>query len=152
MTHATTSHKPSRISLLLALAATGGVLLFFVGCDAGRVTIEGAVSFDGHPIESGSIVFEPADGKGASTGATIADGRYSLNNQEGIAAAKKVVRITGVRKTGRKIEAGPPSPPGTLVDEVERYIPAIYNKKSTLTCEIAAGANELNFDLEPQTE
>ena len=37
------------------------------------------------------------------------------------------------------------------VDELESYIPAIYNEKSTLTCEIAAGtANQHNFDLKPQ--
>ncbi len=35
-----------------------------------------------------------------------------------------------------------------LVDEVEMFIPRKYNVESSLTVEIEAGTNELNFDLE----
>ena len=34
-----------------------------------------------------------------------------------------------------------------MVDEIEKYIPPVYNQKSTLTCEVAAGANEHDFHL-----
>ena len=143
---------------LALLSIATALLLFCLGCGGAHVTIEGAATFDGQPIESGSIVFEPADGKGASTGGKIADGRYSVNSEEGIsvnseegiARGKKIVRITGVRKTGRQIEAGPPAPPGTMVDEIQKYIPASYNTQSTLTCEIAAGSNEVDFHLQPE--
>jgi hypothetical protein len=127
------------------MAAAAAILLACVGCGSGSVKIEGAATFDGQPIESGSIVFEPADGKGPATGGKIADGRYSVISEEGIAPGKKIVRIIAVRKTGRQIDAGPPA--GTMVDEIEKYIPPIYNRKSTLMCEIVAAANEHDFHL-----
>lgn len=119
-------------------------LLLAAGC--GRsVNIEGEVTFDGQPVESGSISFEPADGQGPTAGGAIEGGRYAVSGQSG---GKKVVRIRATRKTGRQIETGPPAPPGHMVDEVESYIPAKYNSQSTLTCEVAAGgASRHDFAL-----
>lgn len=133
--------------LLLGLSMC---LLGWQGCTRGRglVTVEGTVTFDGQPIEKGSIVFEPADRKGPTAGGSIENGKYQLANS--VMPGKKIVRIIGVRKTGRQIEEGPPSPPGTMVDEIESFIPEVYNAKSTLTCEVTPGkANTLNFDLKP---
>lgn len=120
------------------------LLLLAAGC--GRsASIEGKVTFDGQPVENGTIAFEPADGQGATIGGGIEGGRYAVSGQSG---GKKVVRIRASRKTGRQIETGPPAPPGTMVDEVESYIPAIYNSQSTLTCEVAAGGvSRHDFEL-----
>lgn len=120
------------------------LLLLVAGC--GRsVNIEGKVTFDGQPVESGTITFEPADGQGPTIGGAIEGGTYAVSGQSG---GKKVVRIRASRKTGRQIETGPPAPPGTMVDEVESYIPAIYNSQSTLTCEVAdGGAGRHDFEL-----
>lgn len=124
------------------------LLLVCAGCGGGRVAVEGSVTFDGKPVESGTISFEPADGQGATAGGPIEGGRYALSGDSAVAPGKKIVRIRAVRKTGRKIESGPPSPPGTMVEETESYIPAQYNTQSTLGCEVTAGgANRHNFDL-----
>lgn len=131
---------------LTSLAAA--LALACAGCSGGRVTIEGAATYDGQPIETGSIVFEPAEGTGASAGGTIEGGRYTAYSEAGVSPGKKIVRITAVRKTGRQVEAGPPHPAGTTVDEIERYIPANYNTESTLTCEITEGNNEHDFHLQ----
>ena len=53
-----------------------------------------------------------------------------------------------MRQAGRKIAAGPPAPAGTLVDEIQQYIPAAYNVSSTLTWDLAAGANRCDFQLQ----
>ena len=133
---------PSWTVLLLPL------LLTFAGCGDGRVTVKGSVTFDDQPVEEGTIVFEPADGAGATAGGEIKGGKYALVGDSRVQPGKKIVRITGVRKTGRKLESGPPSPPGTMVDEVERYIPPKYNRQSTLTCEVtASGSNKHDFPL-----
>ena len=58
-----------------------------------------------------------------------------------------LVRISAVRSTGKKIEAGPPEPPGTLVDEVKPYIPAMYNEQSTLSAQVTAGKVTQDFAL-----
>jgi len=58
------------------------------------------------------------------------------------------VRIGAVCKTGNQVEAGPPAPPGTVVEQVESCTPPEYNRQSTLTCEITpGGANKHDFPL-----
>jgi hypothetical protein len=130
--------------LLAALAATS------IGCGNGKVTVQGEVTFDGQPVEQGTIIFEPADGEGPSAGGKVENGKYSLAGEAGLLPGVKIVRIKAFRKTGRQVEAGPPSPPGTMVEEIERLIPDCYNGESTLTCEVAPGEkNEHNFHLQP---
>jgi len=129
------------------------------GCGTGRATVEGTVTLDGQPIESGSIVFEPADGAGPTAGGQIENGKYRLAEEGWVMPGKKIVRIIAIRATGRKLDAsmpgaegeGGPSAPAQLVDELACYIPAIYNEKSTLTCEVVAGkANQHNFELKSE--
>ena len=60
-------------------------------------------------------------GNGTTAGGEITGGRYSLSGDTGVSPGKKTVRITAVRKTGRRILAGPPEPPDKMVDEIERY-------------------------------
>ena len=133
----------------IGLAAS--LLGMCVGCGGSNLaTVRGTVTFDGEPVERGSIAFEPADGVGPVAGGTIEGGKYLLAGEAGVTPGKKIVRITATRSTGKKIEAGPPEPAGTMVDEIVSFIPEIYNQKSTLTVEIAAGEATHNFELKSQ--
>lgn len=111
-------------------------LLVFCGCGKSSVVVEGDVTWKGEPVQEGSIVMEPVDGRGPTVGGVIRDGKYRLAGESGVQPGEKIVRITGIRKTGKKIEAGPPQPPGTLVDEIEELIPREYNSESKLRCKI----------------
>lgn len=123
-------------------------LLSSAGCGDGKARVRGTVTFDGKPVDHGVISFDPADGQGPNTGGEIADGRFDLSGLAEAVPGKKIVRIRAFRPTGRKIESGPPAPPGTLVDELEAFIPAHYNANSTLTAEIVPGkVNEVAFEL-----
>lgn len=131
--------------------ATVFALTFCAGCGSGRSPVSGEVTFDGKPVQEGTITLEPADGQGQTTGGKIADGKYYLAGDAAPLPGKKTVRIFAVRKTGRRIPAGPPSPPDTMVEEIERYIPSAYNIQSILTCEITdQGAKQLDFPLKSQ--
>jgi len=119
-----------------------------MGCGTGEIAVHGTVTFDGNPIPDGSIIFESEDGKTPSVGGQIMNGKYEfVGPPEGV--GKKIVRIRAIRKTGRQIEAGPPAPKGTKVDETEVFIPPIYGEKSTLTAELKSGSNEYDFALKP---
>ena len=133
-----------------AMGLVVALLGMCAGCGSKLATVQGNVTFDGKPVEQGSIVFEPADGAGPVAGGTIEKGTYRLAGEGGVVPGKKLVRIIAVRPTGRKIEAGPPTPPGTMVDELRPYIPAIYNQQSTLTIEVPAGQVTRNFELVSQ--
>src|SRR5262249_8906644 len=109
-----------------------GLLISASGCGDGKVRVRGTVSYDGKPVERGVITLDPADGKGPNTGGEITEGSFDLSGEAAATPGKKVVRIRAFRPTGRKVESGPPAPPGTLVDEIEAYIPAAYSDNSTL--------------------
>src|SRR6266403_2283501 len=106
MTMFDVSVKPATNAWLLGLLLV--VLVVFSGCGDGKVVVRGAVKVDGEPIEEGSISLEPADGQGPTTGGIIKGGKYELIGNAAVAPGHKIVRIVGLRKTGKMIEAGPP--------------------------------------------
>jgi hypothetical protein len=138
-----------RVNMPFTVFLVGSLLSASLGCGDGKVRVRGTVSYDGKPVDRGVITFDPADGKGSNTGGEIADGHFDISAGAAAEPGKKIVRIRAFRASGRKIESGPPAPPGTLVDEIEAYIPAYYNDKSTLTADILPGKiNDMKFDLQ----
>ena len=133
----------------IAIWLLAGLLAVCLGCGGNDLTtVEGTVTFDGQPVEAGSIVFEPADGAGPAAGGTIEQGKYRLAGDAGVVPGQKIVRISAVRNTGQQVEAGPPAPEGTMIEEVEQYIPIQYNRNTTLTAEVPPGQVTLDFALE----
>ncbi len=127
---------------LLALPGCGG------SSGPQRANAAGKVTFDGQPVEQGAISFAPmGNTTGPSSGGEIIDGHYSIARAVGPVVGTHRVEIQAMRRTGRQIESGPPAPPGTMVDEVEQFIPAKYNSQSELTAEISAGKNTVHFEL-----
>lgn len=134
----------SRATALRCLVASLLPLMLCSGCDRGRPPVYGEVTFDGKPVEDGTITFEPADGQGPATGGKIAAGRYEVTGDAAPLPGKKIVRIFAVRKTGRRVTD---RLMGT-VDEVEPYIPDIYNQRTTLVREVSKdGAQQIDFKL-----
>lgn len=113
------------------------------------VEVRGTVTFDGMPLESGSIVLTPDEATtGPSVGGPIQAGKFHLPAAEGPAAGKYTVMIQASRRTGRQVEAGKGArEPTAIVDEYEIFIPAKYNSKTELAAKIGPKSGELNFDL-----
>jgi len=114
--------------------------------------VSGTVTFDGQPLPSGNIVFEPTDDKTQMRQATITDGKFSLGKREGliVGGIYKVV-IKGFRKTGRKYENVKMA---ASADEVEQFLPEEYNTSTTLQVTISAheAENHLTYDLKSNPE
>jgi hypothetical protein len=125
------------------------VLAYCSGCGGDkRCPVNGEVTFQGQPVPEGSISFEPADGKGPTTGGPILNGQYRLDGDAAPLPGKKVVRISGGRKTGRKVHAGEPFPKDVMMDEFVRLVPDTYGPRSNLTCEITLeSTNKTDFHL-----
>ncbi len=138
----------ARSFVLLRMIILLIITLFMGGCGSNRFPVAGEVTFDGKPVEQGTISLEPVDRQGPTTGGKIINGKYRLEGDAAPLPGKKTVRISASRKTGRKISAGSLAQKGEMVEEIERYIPDIYNKKTTLTCEIGSQAtNQIDFHL-----
>jgi hypothetical protein len=142
------------------LRGTGGftLTLLFVavlsGCSrSSRGSLSGKVTFDGQPVEDGTIMLIPEDGKGKEVGGTINGGRYSLN---AIPVGRKKVLVTSnshalpdertrslvmqARAKGTKMPAE--------VSKRPKVAPPIPPEACTgLVVEIAAGSQSRDFDL-----
>lgn len=114
-------------------------LLLVAGCgDKGplRHKVTGTVSLDGQPVETGQVLFIPADGQGPSDACPIVAGKFEGE----VAPGSKRVEITASKQV-------PPKEPGGMPDSIS-LIPPKYNSQSTLTAEIKDGQEPLTFDLE----
>lgn len=132
----------SKAVFALALAVC---CVAFVGCQKsdGLTAVKGTVTFDGAPVEKGTINFAPKGGPGTATGAPIVDGKYEARVSPGKMAvtiyAQKVVPIEN--PTQEQIERG-------ITETTEDIIPAKYNRASTLEADIAEGQKDpVDFEL-----
>lgn len=133
-------------TLFLALIITAP------GCGSSELsyekgTVKGTVTVNGEPLPTGKIRFIPVvDTVGKITVADINDGNYEFDIERGPAIGNHKIEIIAVRKTGNQIPI-PDEPEGTMREETEQYLPAIYNTNSRLKFEVKAGENQGNFDL-----
>jgi len=123
--------------LLSSLAGCGGS-----GENANRAAVNGTVNVDGKPLETGVIMFFPAKGiSGPSSGAAISNGEYSITAEQGVSIGLNQVQVQGSKKTGKKIKAGSPSPPGTMIDEFVEIVDVLEDH------EVKPGQNTFDFNL-----
>jgi hypothetical protein len=138
-----------RLSRLLVAASA----LALAGCgasDSDRSRVQGAVSYNGEPVDDGGIAFIPEGGApmggAAQIRATgdIRDGRYDLDGARGPSPGSYRVEIFWFKKTGRQVA----SPSGkAFKDETKQVIPAKYNEKTELKVDVQPGRNTFDFDL-----
>jgi hypothetical protein len=124
-----------------------GFLVLVAGCNGSPVApVSGRVTLDGAPLANAIVLFQPIhldkDNTGmGSTGKTDADGRYTLQQIQprrmGATIGKHRVSITMA-----------PVPGESEVHPSRKPIPAIYNLKTELDCDVPPGGkSDADFDL-----
>ncbi len=143
--HWTRFWRPGALALGLAFAL--GLLAGCGGADGDRIPVQGTVTFDGQPVDGGSIAFLPenSDAKAVKVGGPIENGKYELKGAKAPAPGKHRVEIFWHKKTGKQIVS--PNDPPNKVDETKQVIPAQYNTKTTLTANVEPGHTTFDFDL-----
>ena len=69
------------------------LLSLCLGCGREEIHIAGNVTFDGKPLEEGTIEFIPIEGTaGPSTGGSIRAGRYECSKDTGLVSTQKARR------------------------------------------------------------
>ncbi len=135
-----------RCSLVAACVLCSSLL---PGCSSGnstgRLALAGSVTFDGQPVDGGSIAFLPeGEAQPTKPGAQIEEGKYHILAERGAFAGLYRVEIHWPRKTGRKV---PFEDTGIMKDETVDVIPAKFNVQSELKADIKPGATTFDFDL-----
>lgn len=107
--------------------------------------VTGTVTFQGKPLDQGSIEFSPAAGQGTMSGATITNGEYTIPAESGLKPGKYDVRISSV-EGGATVD--PNEMPGEAKMTAKERIPPEYNSKTTLTAEVKdSGENKIDFTI-----
>jgi hypothetical protein len=133
-----------------SVAAMAVFALAVAGCNskgAGRASVSGKVTFDGQPVGTGQIVFEPA-GTGRLGIAQIVNGIYAMPAEQGPTSGSYIIRITADRPTGKTAKGPASSGEQSSAEVYEQYIPLKYNEQSELRTDIGAEASAVrDFDL-----
>lgn len=146
-------------SAMLTLAL--GALVSLPGCGGARSTVSGSVTYDGQPVEDGSIRLHPTgDTQGQGGSAPIVGGRYEMKSDAGLLAGNYTVMISAFREaSAAEIAARRDSEESGEEDDPERaalvaktaartqYLPPKYNQASEIKVELAPGENTKDFDL-----
>ena len=125
-----------------------GVMVSLVGCSGGdgieRVDVTGTVTYQGQPVQEGTITFDP-QGKGPVAGAQITGGTYQATGRGAVPVGNYLVRISStVEDRENWVEDAMPEPPR------KELLPEKYNRESELQREVPSGAGSMvmNFELE----
>ena len=127
---------------LAAVLVVGLFLVGLTGCGR-RASVQGTVTFDGTPIDNGSITFVPESSGGQKASAQIKDGKYSIESERGPSPGKYKVEVTWMKVPPAKKGADPDVQQG----EGKQMLPDKFNTATTLTADISSGSNTVNFDL-----
>jgi hypothetical protein len=128
-----------RITLLCVMC------LAFAGCakkSDGKVSLTGKVTLDGEPIPEGSITFMPVSAVGTTNGTEISNGYFSVRVNPGEQAVQIYANRPDLKHpvTKELKERG-------VEENLEQYIPAKYNRQSTLRVTVDKDTKEHNFEL-----
>jgi hypothetical protein len=130
-----------RLFFTFVLVLAAGMM----GCSGdGRVGVEGKVSYGGEPIGVGTITFVPTGGEGVKSGGLIENGAYHVDAKTGPSPGPHRVEIRWAKGTGKKSR----NEFGEEIEARQEGLPEKYHAKSTLTAEINAGRNVIDFALE----
>ena len=149
-------HRPHRVLKYLPFLL---LFAFLAGCGRSlppTASVSGKVTWNGKPVECGTITFYPEKGRPA-TGSIQPDGSYRLttfSNGDGAELGKHRVTIQATRVSGG-------AAPKSFADEIKSVgkqeksatvvwlVPEEYSRQDTspLTAEVAAGSNVINFEL-----
>jgi hypothetical protein len=127
-----------------------GLGLAVAGCSRGyegpqRFPLSGRVTYDGQPIDAGTISFIPQSPSGQRvSGGPIEDGAYSVPEERGANAGPYRVEIRWQKKTGKQFRD---RDSGDLIDERKEGLPPRFHAQSEMSVEVSAKQTRFDFDL-----
>lgn len=128
----------------MRLAIVGLALVAVLGCSGSSgpqtIKVQGSVSLDGKPIESGQVYFRAEDG-GNSYHGIIENGTYEAE----VSPGEKRIEVFGYRDVAGKTREDNPGEQSTVR---EMFVPDQYNRNTTLKLNLSADEKEAVHDFQ----
>ena len=110
-----------------------------------RIPLSGKVSYDGEPVDVGSISFLPASGgEQRVSGGYIADGAYDVPEAQGANLGKYRIEIRWQKLTGKMVRE---AQTGEMVEQRKEGLPPKFNTNSELTVDVTEDRTTYDFEL-----
>ena len=121
-------------------------LAMLAGCTQSTThgTIEGTVTLDGSALVEGVVRFVPVDESSQTASASIVDGNFTAK----VPVGKMRVECSAPKALGRRKMYN--TPDSLEVDVVGELLPAQYNVRSELTCDVSPGTQQHSIELSVQ--
>lgn len=135
---------PIKRHRFVPLASVFATLAAVVGCNEpqSETVVDGVVTLAGNPVERGAIQCFPLAGDGATAGAEISAGRFSVQVRPG----SYRVEINVPKTVGARPAYNVPDSP--MLEIVEELAPAKYNVESVLRLNVAANMPPVEYHLD----
>jgi hypothetical protein len=126
--------------VLLSFIAVFGFAI--AGCsETDLMMVSGNVMIDKKPVDRGLITFESVGGSGKPTGASIQDGKFTVDKSHGLRPGNYQVILQAQRRTGKKIRDR------QMPTEVDEMV-IVNLKTDTLTVPVSVdNAQDLEFNF-----
>lgn len=110
-----------------------------------RYPLSGVVTYQGEPIDLGSITLLPEAGQTARSGGVIQDGKFVIPEPKGPNVGKYRVEVHWLKMTGKRLLD---NTTGEMYDERKEALPPKFHKQSTLSVEVPAEDNSYDIHME----
>jgi len=101
---------------------------FAIGCggsDGSKVHVKGEVTFNGKPLDAGSITFTAIGGSHQQAGGQIVHGRYSVDN---VAPGKNKIQVSGGMNEGAQGGQAAAETRGHKMSQIGQQIGHVYRQ------------------------
>jgi hypothetical protein len=118
------------------------LFIAIAGCgETGGVMVAGKVTIDGKPVDRGLITFQPVGSAGKPAGASVENGKFTIDKSQNLQPGDYQVTLQAQRRTGKTLQDRQMP---TTVEEM-----AIVNlKKDTLSAHLSTeNAQQQEFDF-----
>jgi hypothetical protein len=147
------ARQPTQSLRLLSMATAAFVLFlgtamyYRLGGGRGTVVVQGTLSFDGQPLQRGSIMFDPIKSDNSRVSAVIREGRFRTDLEPGLKrGGAYVLRVYAYRLSSTQQEQVGDA---TKVYVQEQFVPSRFNRDSGIRVDITPDivASGLVLDL-----
>jgi hypothetical protein len=116
-----------------------------IGCGGtdGVAPVRGTVTFQGKPLAEAMVVFTPVAGGRASEGKTDSNGKYQL-----LYSVSELGAVVGKHEVRVSTALTEESPDGSALRSRKEIVPAKFNTKGFIPCEVNARSNVIDLDLD----
>jgi len=134
--------EEKRLQTSVRLVGLVALTCLLLGCGERKSTVNGTLTFDGQPVQSGMITFVRSEGELVREGAVIQSGAFRVTLEPG----EYKIELSAQKVVGKRKQKGFDGK-DEEVELSEELFPERFNTKTTLMKKVGPGTNTMTLDI-----